>query len=214
MVAVCSLQLQLAMSMNKIQTFTFRNDEFSVYGQQNKPWFMVVEIMHVLEQKESSCSRKMLSVLPEWKKQVVVKYDRRSKNMWFVSEAGLYCLLMRTRKALCADTIENRFVKWVFTTLLPLIRVNQQIHAHETAEETDHTIINHKSKTAWKLITSIAKVSSDPRKIKNNEFWECWNRCKHLGLIKKQSTAWQFSSENAKQKALTIFRGKVFPQSR
>lgn len=47
---------------------------------------------------------------------------RKTQTMWFVSESGLYALILRSHDAIKEGTVAYRFRRWVTKELLPTIR--------------------------------------------------------------------------------------------
>ena len=85
------------------------------------PWFAAIDVCAILGIQNS---RKAVSVLDPDERDDVSLSDviGRHQVMTVISEAGLYTLILRSRKAITPGTVEHRFRRWVTHEVIPQIR--------------------------------------------------------------------------------------------
>jgi len=102
---------------NDLQRFDFQGNDISVLiDESGNPWFISSEICSVLE---ISNPRQAITNLDDDEKSTVHLNDGRTNNpnRTFISESGLYSLVMGSRKVQAKP-----FKKWVTSDVLPTIR--------------------------------------------------------------------------------------------
>ena len=103
--------------MDTNQTLHFQGKEIQIKVIDNEPWFLAADIARALTVKDPSRMIEHARV----KEQNVCKIMNRTndvhREMLFVDEAGMYKILMKSRKA-----VAEKFQDWVSEQVLPSIR--------------------------------------------------------------------------------------------
>jgi len=106
--------------MNKIIPFDFEGTAIRSTVIDGEPWFVGNDICKILE---ISDARQALSKLDDDERGgCLIPTPSGEQEMRIVNESGLYCLLLRGRKAITPGTPQHRFRKWVTAEVLPTIR--------------------------------------------------------------------------------------------
>lgn len=105
------------------------NKDFAVYGAFDNPLFLAKDVADCIE--HSQTARMIQSVDEDEKVMNIVHTPGGPQSMWFLTEDGLYEVLMQSRKP-----IAKQFKKQV-KTILKEIRANgAYVHANEDDDET------------------------------------------------------------------------------
>jgi len=98
--------------------FPFERDEIRVKVESGLPWFCATDLSRILQ---ISNTREFVRRLDEDELQKLQCRDRKGRLvlMNFVSESGLYALVLRTHQALEVGSIAHRFRGWIRKSLLP-----------------------------------------------------------------------------------------------
>jgi prophage antirepressor-like protein len=120
-----------------IKQFTNGNSTIKVYGSFDKPLFLANEIGQLLGLKNIRSSLSRMNSL--WKTVQPMDTKKGSRNMTFLTEAGLYKLIMRSDKYEAV-----KFQEWVCETVLPNLRKTGQykIQEHPHKEQLTFKIEN------------------------------------------------------------------------
>lgn len=122
--------------MTNLIPFNFEHQEVRVM-QNGKTMFVAADVCKVLE---IANNRDALSRLDDDEKGVGLTDTPSGKQeMLGVTESGLYCLILRSRKAVTPGTIQHRFRKWVTSELLPAVRKGQ---VQTTAKPDSRSVVN------------------------------------------------------------------------
>jgi prophage antirepressor-like protein len=110
--------------MSHLIPFLFESDTtIRVTDYQGNPWFLVVDLRHVIGFKNPSDA---VLVLDEDEKATITLGNTEgipgNPDRVIVSESGLYALILRSNAAMKPGTKAHRFRKWVTDELLPSIR--------------------------------------------------------------------------------------------
>lgn len=99
-----------------MQVFTFEEREVRVVNRDGAPWWVAKDICDVLGLTDA---RKSVELLDEDERNIIPVMDAlgRSQGTNIISEAGLYSLILRSRKPEA-----KRFKRWVTHDVLPAIR--------------------------------------------------------------------------------------------
>lgn len=108
---------ELHRSSNMLRLF-FEGKEVRVRDRDGLPWFILADVCKALELSNPSVAAQSLDD------------DERAKlnlgggrEATIISESGLYTLVLRSRKAVTAGTLEHRFRKWVTNEVIPGLRM-------------------------------------------------------------------------------------------
>lgn len=84
--------------MELVGAIYYRDAEVEVYGSLDKPWFLVTDIAKAIDYGVSKAHQLIEHVEPF--EQLLAKVDRsgQKREMWFVTESGLYNILAQSRK--------------------------------------------------------------------------------------------------------------------
>jgi prophage antirepressor-like protein len=101
--------------MEIISTFVKNSTQLNVYGTYENPLFMAQEIGGILKMK--NINEQIRLVDSDWIRIRKTDRDRGARQMTFLTEAGLYYLIMRSNKPEA-----KLFQKWVVAEVIPSIR--------------------------------------------------------------------------------------------
>lgn len=107
---------------SSIGTFNFDEHSLTAFGTHDKPWFCMTEVRDLVGKGDPW---KMVENLDDdEKKKMTGKFYRSSKTreQWFVSEAGLLTLIVRGANAKKKGTFAWKLRRWVFHEVIPAIR--------------------------------------------------------------------------------------------
>lgn len=105
------------------------NRDFAVYGTFNNPLFLAKDVSEWIEHNKPS--EMILNVDEDEKLKAIVSHSGQNREMWFLTEDGLYEVLMQSRKP-----IAKQFKKQV-KSILKEIRANgAYVHVNEDDDES------------------------------------------------------------------------------
>ena len=110
----------------------FLGTTLRVHGTFENPLYCAQDIGKALELKHIRESLKHLENNEKTQVSVSLTAGRRAQNMTFVTEPGLYKLILWCRKAKQKGTNANRFMNWVTHEVLPSIRKSGQYKLEQT----------------------------------------------------------------------------------
>ena len=130
--------------MENNQTFHFQGKEIQIKVIDNNPWFLASDIAKALSVKNVSDMVKSANI-KEKHCRIVLNYTLGGEQkMLFVDEAGMYKILMKSRKA-----VAEEFQDWVSEQVLPSIRKTGSYSVNQNnALPADYEIQLMKAKTA------------------------------------------------------------------
>ena len=130
--------------MDTNQTFHFQGKEIQIKVVNNEPWFLVSDIAKALGNSDVSNMVKSANIKEKHKGTYGVRTLGGEQKMLFVDEAGMYKILMKSRKA-----VAERFQDWVSEQVLPSIRKTGSYSVNQNnALPADYEIQLMKAKTA------------------------------------------------------------------
>ena len=114
--------------MKNIELFKFNNNEVRVVTQDGEPWFVANDVANVLSLGNP---RSSLALLDDDEKGVrTVDTPGGDQNLTVVNEAGLYSLILRSRKPEA-----KQFKRWITHEVLPAIRKHGGYLTNQKIEE-------------------------------------------------------------------------------
>lgn len=127
--------------------------EFNIYGSYEEPLFLAKDVANWIENKNVS---QMLNVVDEDEKALYIMYrvDGSTHKQWFLTEDGLYEVLMQSRKP-----IAKTFKKEVKQILKTIRKTGCYIGSSASTESIDY-----QSKYGIRRIRKTFNESTDPRK--------------------------------------------------
>ena len=130
--------------MENNQTFHFQGKEIQIKVIDNNPWFLASDIAKALSVKNVSMMVENANV-KETHTRIILNYTLGGEQkMLFVDEAGMYKILMKSRKA-----VAEEFQDWVSEQVLPSIRKTGSYSVNQNnALPADYEIQLMKAKTA------------------------------------------------------------------
>ena len=130
--------------MDTNQTFHFQGKEIQIKVVNNEPWFLVSDIAKALGNSDVSNMVKSANIKEKHKGTYGVRTLGGEQKMLFVDEAGMYKILMKSRKA-----VAERFQDWVSEQVLPSIRKTGSYSVNQNnALPADYEIQLIKAQTA------------------------------------------------------------------
>lgn len=116
-------------SMNELKTFT--NDQFGelrTVNQNGEPWFAVVDACRALELSDTNKATERLD--EDELTRIKFVSGGQNREMLFVSEAGLYSLVLGSRKPEA-----KAFKRWITHEVIPAIRKHGMYATPDTVEK-------------------------------------------------------------------------------
>ena len=110
----------------------FLGNTLRVHGTFENPLYCAQDIGKALEVKHIRENLKHLEDNEKEQALVIPTPGRRAQNMTFVTEPGLWKLVLWCRKAKKKGTNANRFLNWVTEEVLPSIRKSGQYRLEQT----------------------------------------------------------------------------------
>jgi prophage antirepressor-like protein len=112
---------------NLENVFNFEEKQLRIFGSSNEPWFCSKDVCNILEYKDVKKALKN-HVDFEYVKNLIDIFKGGNspplkgnlKNLKFINEQGLYCLIFNSKMEKA-----KKFRKWVFEEILPSIRKNR-----------------------------------------------------------------------------------------
>lgn len=149
--------------------------EFNIYGSYEEPLFLAKDVANWIENKNVS---QMLNVVDEDEKALYIMYrvDGSTHKQWFLTEDGLYEVLMQSRKP-----IAKTFKKEVKQILKTIRKTGCYIGSSASTESIDY-----QSKYGIRRIRKTFNESTDPRKTYEE----------YIELSKAESKAKRITSED------------------
>ena len=118
----------------------------------NQPWFCAKDVCDILNLSETSNTISRLD--DDEKLTRIVFASGQNREMWFVTESGLYNLIFQSRKPEA-----KKFRKWVTAEVLPCIREHGQYPA-PMPKPVNHSNIDLLKDYEIALLKEIIKVES------------------------------------------------------
>ena len=103
--------------MDTSQTFHFQGKEIQIKVVDNEPWFLAADIAKALTVKDTSRMINNANIKEKHVRAILNITLGGEQKMLFVDEAGMYKILMKSRKA-----VADEFQDWVSEEVLPSIR--------------------------------------------------------------------------------------------
>ena len=130
--------------MDTNQTFHFQGKEIQIKVVNNEPWFLAADIAKALAVKDTSRMIDNASIKEKHVRTILNITSDVHREMLFVDEAGMYKILMKSRKA-----VAEEFQDWVSEQVLPSIRKTGSYSVNQNnALPADYEIQLMKAKTA------------------------------------------------------------------
>ena len=111
--------------LEEVKTLTILNTEFNVYGTIDRPLFLAVDVAEMIEYSVDK-AHQMLELVDDDEKLLDTVYrGGQNREAWFLTENGLYELLMQSRKPLAKrfKTEIKRILSQIRTGELKIARV-------------------------------------------------------------------------------------------
>ncbi len=86
--------------LEDVKTITILNSEFNMYGPVDKPLFLAHDVAELIEYSTDKVGQMLDLVDDDEKLTDTIYRGGQSRDMWFLTEDGLYELLMQSRKPL------------------------------------------------------------------------------------------------------------------
>jgi Prophage antirepressor len=130
--------------MENNQTFHFQGKEIQIKVVNNEPWFLAADIAKALTVKDTSRMINNANIKEKHVRGILNITLGGEQKMLFVDEAGMYKILMKSRKA-----VAEEFQDWVSEQVLPSIRKTGSYSVNQNnALPADYEIQLMKAKTA------------------------------------------------------------------
>lgn len=152
--------------MNELQIFNYESNEVRTVMRNGEPWFCLTDVCKVLGLSNPT------AVVDRLDKDERSKFNLgRQGEAWFISESGLYSVILRSDKPEAKP-----FRKWVTGTVLPSIRKTGAYSAGKTLPDSAAKAALAEAK----LNNSRARLASEWRKLaEKNPVPEYQQICQH-----------------------------------
>ena len=150
--------------MDTNQIFRFKGKEIQIKVVNNEPWFLAADIAKALAVKDTSRMIDNASIKEKHVRTILNITSDVHREMLFVDEAGMYKILMKSRKA-----VADEFQDWVTEKVLPSIRKTGSYSVNQaTALPLDYELQLIRAKT--ELMSSEAqRFSSEAEKFSQEQ---------------------------------------------
>ena len=81
-----------------LETINLQGHELDIYGTKEEPLFLAVEVAKLIDYSIGNTGQMLNSVDPDEKLTLTIQGAGQRRNMWFLTEYGLYEVLMQSRK--------------------------------------------------------------------------------------------------------------------
>ena len=112
--------------MDTLQMMSYNGFKKNVVIEDGEMMFMCSDIAKCIGDKEHTLQNRVRLLPTHLKKQILVKGRTQGRNKWFVTEPGLYRVILRSRNAGVEGSQANKFLRWVTELVLPEIRKKGQ----------------------------------------------------------------------------------------
>lgn len=136
------------------QVFLFNNNKIRVVGE-NNPMFIASDICKILEL--TNVSQTIANIPDKWKSIITVTTNGGKQDMFTINEAGLYKLIMRSKKP-----IAEKFQEWVCEDVLPSLRKKGEYIVDEYKKKLEE--IQTKLDNEENLVTRLRRSVSNHSK--------------------------------------------------
>ena len=102
--------------MDTNQIFRFQGKEIQIKVVNNEPWFLAADISRALSNNDVSNMVKSANIKYHHVRRYLHRTNDVHREMLFVDEAGMYKILMKSRKA-----VAEKFQDWVTEQVLPSV---------------------------------------------------------------------------------------------
>ncbi len=89
--------------LEPVETATILGKEFVIYGTVQDPWFKAKDVAEWIEYDTSSINKLISSVDEDEKDRKIVPTLGGNQEVWFLSENGVYEVLMQSRKPIAKE---------------------------------------------------------------------------------------------------------------
>ena len=100
--------------LEPVETATILGKEFVIYGTVQDPWFKAKDVAEWIEMDSSHASRLVSSVDEDEKARHNMATIKGDQEVWFLSENGVYEVLMQSRKPIAKDKLNEIVKKYQF----------------------------------------------------------------------------------------------------
>ncbi len=84
--------------MNILETINIIGHEFDIYGTKEEPLFLAVDVAKMIDYSVGHTSHMLNNVDPDEKLVATIVRAGQRRDVWFLTEYGLYEVLMQSRK--------------------------------------------------------------------------------------------------------------------
>ncbi len=149
--------------MDTSQTFHFQGKEIQIKVVDNEPWFLAADIAKALTVKDTSRMINNANIKEKHVRAILNITLGGEQKMLFVDEAGMYKILMKSRKA-----VAEKFQDWVSEQVLPSIRKTGSYSVNQaTALPLDYELQLIRAKA--ELTSNEAEKFSQEQKLLNQK---------------------------------------------
>jgi prophage antirepressor-like protein len=129
--------------------------ELNVYGSQNDPLFLAVDISKMLGYKVSNTNQMINTIDLSEKLTIKIQWSGQKREMWFVTEYGLYEILMQSRKPIA------RQFKSAIKSILKDLRLSGKGDFEEWLDHEDPLVLEWEQELAYRESSNQEEISFD-----------------------------------------------------
>lgn len=117
--------------INILETIKVQGHELAIYGTKEEPLFLAVDIAKMIDYSIGNTNLMLNTVDPNEKLTLDVLRSGQGRNMWFLTEYGMYEVLMQSRKP-----VARRF-KANIKDILKDLRLRDELSFEDMFEHSD-----------------------------------------------------------------------------
>ena len=165
--------------MELIETFTEQhNNSIRVRGTNENPIFCAKDVCDALGIVNH---RHKVATLDEDEKLTSLEATAgQRRNMVFVTEPGLYKLILTCREVNIKGTVSHAFGRWVFHTVLPSIRKRGKYELEQKLEAIRKQCVQYRDLNVWSVVLQIVGKTGVSKKENRTLWYALVDLCKIL----------------------------------
>ncbi len=141
--------------------------QFKIYGTADEPLFLAKDVAEVIEHSKPRDMVQNIDIQEKVKMPFKMASSRSTQEQWFLTEAGLYEVLMQSRKP-----IAKQFKAQVKEILKTIRKTGGYVAPSQESRFVDHYLSNLPSSTKKAIIESIANKNAELKVLKAQKYEE------------------------------------------
>ena len=139
--------------MNIFRTIRVNGADIDIYGDNNEPLFLAVDIAKMIGYSVSNTNQMLNTIDLSEKLTLIIQWSGQKREMWFVTESGLYEILMQSRKPIA------RKFKIAIKCILKDLRLSDKGDFEDWLNQEDPLITEWEQELKYREINHIEEIS-------------------------------------------------------